>query len=289
MKSMSEFRLQARHVFLTYPQCSIDPDTLYETMNIKHSVKSAIIAQEKHQDGNPHLHALFTFQKKLHTRNPKEFDIGDCHPNIQTPRNIPAITNYIKKDGNYRCYGEETDFDIYKASKTLDHENYFRECLKRKIPFPYAELAWKRNASYFEIDNIHQTQGKIRSDLSNLKLADIEQRGKSTVIIGPTGIGKSTWAKREAPKPALFVSHQDTLRQFDPKTHKSIIFDDMSFAHLPRDAQIHIADQDDTRAIHIRYGIATIPAGTPKIFTANQEIFSRDPAIERRLNKHNFI
>lgn len=108
---------------------------------------------------------------------------------------------------------------------------------------------------------------------------------KSLIIIGPPGCGKTNWAKKNAPKPALFVSHLDRLAEFDANYHKSIIFDDMDFQHMPRQAQIHIVDIDNPRDIHIRYKVANIPAKTIKIFTANTYPFISDPAITRRVMK----
>lgn len=88
-----------------------------------------------------------------------------------------------------------------------------------------------------------------------------------------------------APKPALLVSHLDRLKTYSSAIHKSIIFDDITFKHLHREAQIHLVDTHNPRDIHIRYSTAYIPANTPKIFTANTFPFIIDPAIERRINK----
>lgn len=65
---------------------------------------------------------------------------------------------------------------------------------------------------------------------------------------------------------------------------KSVIFDDMSFSHLPRDAQLHIVEQRNSAQLHVRYGVAILPIGCPKIFTCNIYPFTRDPAIERRIH-----
>jgi len=115
-------------------------------------------------------------------------------------------------------------------------------------------------------------------------IANANAQWKSVVLIGRAGTGKTTAAKLFAPKPALFVTHLDILKQFKPEYHKSIIFDDCSFAHLPRETNIFLADRQDARAIHIRYGIATIPAGVFKWFTGNRFPFqTNDAAIERRI------
>jgi len=83
------------------------------------------------------------------------------------------------------------------------------------------------------------------------------------------------------------VSHIDQLAFYDAVQYEGILFDDMSFTHLPRTAQIHIADQDDNRYIHIRYGMAFIPAHTLKIITSNVfDVFAEDNAIRRRIKVH---
>ncbi len=106
---------------------------------------------------------------------------------------------------------------------------------------------------------------------------------KSLMIIGPPDIGKTEFAKALL-GPCLMVSHMDDLLKYDPEVHGGILFDDMSFDHYPRGAQIHLTDVDNDRSIHCRYNVAFIPANTKKIFVCNHDdIFTDDPAINRRL------
>lgn len=107
---------------------------------------------------------------------------------------------------------------------------------------------------------------------------------KTLILVGPSGIGKTEWAKTLIENP-LFVTHLDDLKRFDPNEHGGIIFDDMTFNHLPRTSAIHLVDNDNPRSIHVRYGRAELPAKTKKIITTNLwEIFPEDHtgAIERR-------
>lgn len=108
---------------------------------------------------------------------------------------------------------------------------------------------------------------------------------KSIWIRGPTSVGKSTWALKHAPKPALYVRHMDILLQFKPRIHKSIIFDDMNFLHLHREAQLQIVDQRNMSQIHVRYKVAAIPRHIPRVFLSNTDIFLWDDAINERLMK----
>jgi len=114
----------------------------------------------------------------------------------------------------------------------------------------------------------------------------------SVILWGESGCGKTTLARVLLPK-ALIVSHMDDLCQFDNKKHDGIIFDDMAFNHIPREAQIHLVDNDISRSIHCRYKVAKIPAKTYKLFTTNVAfggIFDlSDKAIERRVKTINFI
>ena len=108
---------------------------------------------------------------------------------------------------------------------------------------------------------------------------------KSLVLLGPSGIGKTGWAKQNIPKPALFISHIDDLKRIHPEI-KGLIFDDMDFKHWPETAQIHIVDRENTRSINVKHSTVTIPSGIAKIFTCNSFPFKIDTlAIDRRINK----
>ncbi len=115
---------------------------------------------------------------------------------------------------------------------------------------------------------------------------------KTIILWGESGIGKTQWALSFFKKP-LLVSEKDQLGLFD-NSYDGIIFDDMNFTGdaeskkgaWPEHNQIHLVDQDNTRAIRIRYQDAIIPAHTKKIITTNVEngwVVALDvPAIRRR-------
>lgn len=113
---------------------------------------------------------------------------------------------------------------------------------------------------------------------------------RTQIFMGPTYCGKTTYAKQLLPR-ALFATHMDDLARYDPENYDGIIYDEACFLHLPREAQIHLCDQDEDRSLHVRYMCARIPKHTKKIFTTNKtvgEILLIDPAIERRIEVHEF-
>lgn len=133
--------------------------------------------------------------------------------------------------------------------------------------------------------NLGEKNFTLRVSLEGFTNIPIWNRAKTLIISGPTEIGKTSLAKALLPR-ALFVSHMDQLRAYDSTRHEGVIFDDMSFKHLHREAQIHIADTYEPRAIHVRYAIALLPENTPRILTTNRDydgvLDTTDPAIRRR-------
>lgn len=101
----SKFRINAKSVFLTYPQCDLTKELMMNYLaSLKHECSYIIVCEEKHEDGSPHLHAVLKFKKKVDIRSESFFDINGFHPNIQTTKNINASIQYCKKE---KCYLEE--------------------------------------------------------------------------------------------------------------------------------------------------------------------------------------
>lgn len=106
------FRINSSQVFLTYPQCTLSKEELLDCIMktaetiLKVSIVQYVIAQEKHEDGSPHLHAYIKFSKKIDRDGCKLFDYHGFHPNIESKiKSINAVKKYVKKDNNYIEYG----------------------------------------------------------------------------------------------------------------------------------------------------------------------------------------
>lgn len=188
------------------------------------------------------------------------------------------------EDDGSRCH-----VPVDYSDKVLDFatfSDWLSYALAQNIPYGYALAFWSesRRDTTATILAPEESDVYLRRIGHELRDYDWVDDDTSFVISGPTGIGKTSWCKHWAPKPALLVSHIDALRQFVPGYHKSIIFDDMSFCHLPLQAQIHLSDCYDTRQIHMRHRVTQIPAHTKKFFSINppDRVFLPVPAIERR-------
>lgn len=281
--------MDAVHFFLTYSQCTL---THERVLSFLQSVKPVVwcrVAVETHEDGNPHVHVCVRFGERVRTRNTSnQFDCDGFHPSIEVARDYKKVLGYLSKEGNYvdtgpvpTCTGIYDD--LVAAGHGGDRSAFDRVALENRVSFQWAQHIWDGCNAINANTILEPGQGTECLQLQQLQLYP-----GSMCIIGPSGCGKSTWAKRVSPKPALWVTHLDDLKKLT-KHHKCIIFDDMAFHHHPRTSQIHLADQDDVRSIHVRYAVVTIPANMPKIFTANSKPFDDDEAINRRVHYVNII
>lgn len=103
------FRLNSQGFFLTYPQCPLTKEQVRAHLETLGEITNGVIAEEKHEDGSPHVHAYVRYSKKKDVRKPDYFDIGEYHGNYQTAKSSIAVARYCKKDGNYIEIG---DIDI---------------------------------------------------------------------------------------------------------------------------------------------------------------------------------
>lgn len=283
------FKFDSSYVFLTYPHSEFEHSQLHEFLSAICTTEWCRIATEQHDDGDPHIHVVAKFTKRVQSRNERVFDYQGRHPNIQPVRSVQRAVTYLAKGGQFSDIGpvptgrqtRSLDEALQLAGQD-DEAQYLRACLEARVPYQYAkrmrELAFQDNTN--TIVNYECQESWLCNQLQQQTLPE----NKCAVLVGPSGCGKSSWAKKMAPKPCLWVSHMDVLRMYRASYHQSIIFDDMCFKHMPLQAQIHLTDWIDARQIHCRYGYATIPAHTMKIFTCNEYPFTKHPAIDRRIN-----
>lgn len=286
------FRYASKKLFLTYARPTTDHtqftlDALHEFL-LSFAPEYVVTCTEKHTDGTDHFHAVLTWSTRKNFKDPRKFDFMEWHPKWEKPRNLEASITYVKKDGSWLEEGSKPSNDDY-AKIAEDYESkseWMSWCVRQKIGQGYAEFFWKQ--AHPPADSTiwtTPTEGRLNNALSTFTFT--EWSTHACILVGPTGCGKTVWAKRHAPKPALMVSHIDQLRDFKPEVHNSIIFDDMVFKHFPVQSQIHLVDQYEDRAIHCRYNTALIPKKTPKIFTCNERPVDTHPAINRRVRVFN--
>jgi len=98
------FRLHAKKLFLTFPQCDLSKERCLENAEayFENNIEWIVIAQESHQDGSPHLHVGVCLKNECDIRNAKSLDIvGTKHGDYRSMLKPMECLRYITKDKNY--------------------------------------------------------------------------------------------------------------------------------------------------------------------------------------------
>lgn len=297
-KKSKDFRINALGFYLTYPKCSLTPEEalskLREICQKKtRAITEYLISSEKHQDGTDHIHAWIKLNKSLNVRSPTLFDLNNHHDNYQAARNANRVKKYCAKDGNYIAdppYVPTTKETPWKTAMDLAKAGQVEEALDLLATGgerSCRDLILHSTAILTSFQRLAPVKPlPCALDLTSYgNLFEWDRTKYTLVICGATNLGKTTLAASLLPK-ALFTRHLDLLGDLTTK-HEGIILDDMSFKHLHDEGQIALIDTAMTTQVHVRYKVAIIPAGLPRIVTTNKspyDVFNiNNPAIARRL------
>ena len=121
------YRFQGIRAFLTYAQCPLAKEKAIELLEAKlknvAEITGYVISEEKHENGDPHLHCMLKFNKALRTRDVRWADLTgedyNYHPNIESVKHARKCIEYIIKDKNYIDNGDVCVEDILKRKKKM--------------------------------------------------------------------------------------------------------------------------------------------------------------------------
>jgi hypothetical protein len=290
------FRFASKRIHLTYSgHLSLDdePGSLFSFLCGLGDVECfSFVHEAGHANGEEgesydHTHAYVQWKKRVQSRNARFLDWMGIHPHIQKINDDHHATTI------YESYHHKAPL-LLKQSECAPQGN--KETVQR---IRDANSLWEAvQIAGVEIKTVNDVK-LIRDDVERPQefkhrypdaqwTLEVPENFRTLFVYGGTGTGKTQWAVHCFENP-LIVSHMDDLGRFTKK-NDGIVFDDMSFSHMPREACIHLLDWEMDRSIHIRYKTATIPSETRKIFTSNksfEECFPTDEsgALRRRISR----
>lgn len=280
---------RAKYWVFTVNNYTDDELNLVEGLVQRGEATYVICGREEGTAGTPHLQGYLELGGRARLSQLKQLGgLARAHLERRRGTQEQAVA-YCKKEENYTEFGTPTTTkkgertDLARAIEAVKDG-----VSKKELWTDHTEAMVRYSKGILAARPFFKEASRRRTfDLSDYTFHPIDiAEGKSTIVWGESGIGKTTYLRSRFPR-FLWVTHMDDLGRLDDE--EGIIFDDMSFTHLPRTAQIHITDTDDDRAIHIRYQTARLPAGLTKVFSSNTpEIFDlNDTAIRRRVTiKH---
>lgn len=122
-----------RNLFITIPHTDIDYKTLHENTITNFKTSFIITCQEKHKDGDNHIHQLIIFQgqqelKRYHnTIASYNLRVGGTI-NYQSAKDINKVIEYIKKDNTYLIEGDEEKYKLKtgKSGGQINNKNTYK-------------------------------------------------------------------------------------------------------------------------------------------------------------------
>lgn len=257
------YRANRRRFFLTYSKCGqLTREKVLQHLETFGLISRYLIASENHKDGTPHIHAFIEYEKKQDFKNSRWADVDDVHPNDGgNPKSDFAVARYCAKDGNYIT--NYWEFDPFALAISAPTYTEGISIIKQKRPREYLIHGDSIERNLKKTKTV-PTVSKFKPSDFNMPLQDLSL---PLLIYGPTACGKTNFALAHFNNP-LLVRHVDDIKKFNPD-YDGIVFDDLCTTHWPPNTVIHFLDMDFDAPVHCRYGNATIPAGTKRIFTYN--------------------
>lgn len=288
-------RYQFRYALLTYAQCG-DLDPFLVCNHLASLNAECIIGREHHEDGGIHLHAFVDFgQKRFRSSNVRIFDVEGHHPNVSPSKGRPEEGfDYAIKDGDVVAGGLERPSktspkpsikdradEILNAQSEEQLYQACRELAPDKLLFSWTQVRAYAKDHFRQPRPSYSTPKELRIDTSkypalnawvekSIRQFRMGRRGKSLVLVGPSRLGKTVWARSISPN-HIHWQQMFNLDDFDEDADYAI-FDDIQggLEYFPGykgwlGHQLHFTATDKYR------GKRQINWGKPAIWCSNSD------------------
>lgn len=166
------YRIRTHKLFLTYPQCDVPLNDIYQHLFNTFQPLHLLVAHELHANGDLHRHCYLEKQGSEDAWSFTSPGFADLpsghHGNYQAVRSDKNVLKYCIKKDDYIC---DPGFDVdgrIKAKKS--HKKYIGEELllkKRSL----AEVVMANPELIYDYDKLRKNLGLLKNDLDDIRLS----------------------------------------------------------------------------------------------------------------------
>jgi len=253
-QARSRFRLNARNLWLTWPQCNTSKEEALEAL-VKEfpDNKGIVVAHELHEDGSPHLHAVVRLYDKTNYRSAHCLDhITGKHGNYQAQHAPYGNLKYCLKDGDYAHTNNwDPALELERLKNTSEGKLH------------HTALMIKEGKTIKDVDAVYpEIVFMYPAKIAAYKAFQLGARTWGaivTIIMGPPDAGKSTWARdRLIDLPGGYYEHHSDNKWWPEYSgQENVLIDDYE-GQIPRCEFLALIDTTPS-ATYVEYKQTHIP------------------------------
>lgn len=278
--SANNFRLSAKSLFLTYPQCPLEPQVVLDELKqilIFHDIIRWTVARENHSDGQPHIHCAIRLRHKFDSRTPNCLDVQGYHGNYQGSRNFSLVWNYCRKHQNYISSDKSLLQSVQHCNSRKD---LIELCVEQELIGKYNVLEKYHNL----VRGYTNPQPIMPFDWYRAIPSPVS--GSAIWLSGSPGIGKTIYTRYKYPK-AFFVDGPKHFQHYDGENQ--LVFADFRISNWENEFSfIRKAITDEVCWTPPYYGSFRLPWPRTVIVETNErlrQLTQRDEAMTRRFTE----
>lgn len=292
MTDSSTFRLQSKHLFLTYPQCNLDKQDVLDQLRTKllrYNPIYILVGREKHESGDPHLHSYVHLGLRPDIRSSTFLDLTSTevvfHGNYQAARRPVSTIAYCEKEGDTIEYGSR-DGDsrpcgwgsLITSATTADEfqqlvlQHYPRDAVlnsDRIRAFANEHYGRRQHTDYQPEFTSFTIPTPLQQWLDET-FTTAQSRPVSLCLIGNSRLGKTEWARSLGTH--MYFCGMINLDEWDDNA-KYMVMDDFDWKFVPSKKQLIGAQKQIVLTDKYRKK-TTVKWGKPVIYLCN---FDSDP------------
>lgn len=255
-KRTRKYRFNSSQLFCTFPKCPTKKEAAMANILEMWSdiLKFAVVCEEKHEDEDPHLHAVLKFNVPIDHDSPNFADfIAGQHGSYEPVKSMNRAIEYVQKDGNFITHGELPKKFTVKKERIGDsvlqaiRDGATMEVIRKEFPLYWmmhrkklldyynavraeAELEKLPNFPGFKVPNpVADTYGhQVATWINKNFMSPRTHKQPQLWLCGPPNIGK-TYIVSILERYFMIYSVAKMSKfydGFDEEIHKAMVFDE---------------------------------------------------------------